>query len=116
MHCSCTGSYNCTASPSMDKAWRDGPALLCVFADFFGLAVILPTLPFFMEEIGAGDTQVQEIWVGGIISAQYFFVLPGNLIWGYLCDRISSRRALQLSIVGDAICFFGERCLPLQPA
>ena len=65
-----------------------------------------------MEEIGAGDTQVQEIWVGGIISAQYFFVLPGNLIWGYLCDRISSRRALQLSIVGDAICFFGERCLP----
>jgi len=32
-------------------ALSDKPALLCVFADYFGLSVLQPTLPFFIEGV-----------------------------------------------------------------
>jgi len=41
----------------------DKPALLCVFADYFGLALIQPTLPFYLEDI----TPNIEIWTVRII-------------------------------------------------
>lgn len=80
----------------------DKPALLCVFADYFGLALIQPTLPFYLADISPDNV---EIWVGAILSIQFVFVIPGNLVWGYLTDRLGSRRTLQLTIAGDALCF-----------
>ena len=78
------------------------PALLCVFADYFGLALIQPTLPFYLAEISPDNV---EIWVGAILSIQFVFVIPGNLVWGYLTDRLGSRRTLQLTMTGDLLCF-----------
>lgn len=85
-------------------AGSDKPALFCVFADYFGLALIQPTLPFFLALI-APDRM--EVWTGAILSVQFLFVVPGNLFWGYLTDRLGSRRTLQLTIIGDAMCFLG---------
>ena len=87
------------------------PALLCVFADYFGLALIQPTLPFFLAEIAPDNV---EVWAGAILSIQFAFVIPGNLAWGYLTDRLGSRRTLQLTIAGDALCFLGT-ALCTQP-
>eukprot|EP00277_Geminigera_cryophila_P000424 CAMPEP_0179414062 /NCGR_PEP_ID=MMETSP0799-20121207/5449_1 /TAXON_ID=46947 /ORGANISM="Geminigera cryophila, Strain CCMP2564" /LENGTH=496 /DNA_ID=CAMNT_0021186611 /DNA_START=85 /DNA_END=1575 /DNA_ORIENTATION=- len=87
-------------------ALSDKPALLCVFADYFGLSVLQPTLPFFIEEIDP-NTDKLELWTGAILSAQFIAVIPGNLFWGYLTDRLGSRLTLQITIAGDALCFLG---------
>ena len=79
------------------------PPLLCVFADFFGLAMLQPTLPFYLADISAGNI---EIWTGAILSVQFIAVIPGNLVWGYLTDRLGSRRCLQITMLGDTMCFF----------
>jgi len=54
------------------------------------------------EEIDP-NTDKLELWTGAILSAQFIAVIPGNLFWGYLTDRLGSRLTLQITIAGDAL-------------
>lgn len=80
------------------------PALLATFADYFGLATMTPTLPFYLGELGIGAATVAS-WTGAILSAQFGAVVVGNLVWGNVADRLGARRALQLTMLGDVVFF-----------
>ena len=80
------------------------PALLCVFSDYLGLAVMLPTLPHYIASIVPDNSAISpEIWTGAILSAQFIAVIPGNLLWGHLTDRVGGRRTLQLTMATDVM-------------
>ena len=82
-----TSTQNGTAaapSASRPVSWaqllvRLSPALLSVFADFFGLASLMPLLVFHLEDCGAADV---ALWTGVISSCQFAAVCISCVGWG----------------------------------
>ena len=73
---------------------RVAPALGCVFADYFGLAVIMPVTPFHLRDrCGVVSEAGQQQWAGWISSAQFVGVAVGCLLIGRIADRLGSVRA-----------------------
>lgn len=78
------------------------PALLvvclAVFVDMLGFGIILPLLPFHVEQLGGSG-----IWVGALLtvySAAQFFASP---VLGSMSDRYGRRPLLLASLTGSAI-------------
>lgn len=86
------------------REWFSASALLAAFADYFGLALITPALPFYLSELGMPTDRV-AVWNGAITSAQFIAVVIGNTVWGRVSDRLGSQRALQWAMGGDAAFF-----------
>lgn len=81
-----------------------GSAILSCWVDYAGLAVLQPALPFYLAELGS-DVDV-VMWNGIILTGQFIAVVFGNIFWGRVVDKISSRNTLLLTMAGDAITFF----------
>jgi len=78
------------------------PALLvvclAVFVDMLGFGIILPLLPFHVEQLGGSG-----VWVGALLtvySAAQFFASP---VLGSMSDRYGRRPLLLASLTGSAI-------------
>ncbi len=72
------------------------PAVLCSFADYYGLSAIVPLIPFHLEvDGGMSDASAAE-WAGAINSVQYVGVIIGCVGWGVASDRLG---ALQASVL-----------------
>jgi len=89
----------------------ESSALACTFADYFGLCVLAPTLPFYLEEIGVTDL---ELWMGIILSAQFAAIVISNPAWGIMADRYGAKLALLLTMLGDTV-FFGVTAAATTP-
>jgi len=85
--------------------------LLATFADYFGLAVLSPTLPYFLQELGVANI---ALWTGIIVTAQFAAVVLGNNVWGAVSDRFGPQRAIQATMAGDAL-FFGLSAIATRP-
>ena len=82
---------------------------LAVFVDMMGFGIILPLLPFHVEQLGGSG-----VWVGALLtvySAAQFFASP---VLGSLSDRYGRRRVLLASLTGSAISLW--RCPGWPPA
>jgi MFS family permease len=90
---------------------KESAALLSTFADYFGLAVISPTLPFYLEEIGVERI---ALWTGVIVSIQFAAVVIANNFWGRVSDRYGAHRAIMWTMAGDAL-FFGLSAVAFVP-
>ena len=75
------------------------PSLTC-----FGLALLLPALPFLLDELGFSETQV-PVWNGIITTSQFAAIILGNLVWGAVSDRYGSQRSLACAMIGDTLFF-----------
>jgi MFS family permease len=64
-----------------------------VFLDLLGFGLIIPVLPVFAKELGAGNIQVGMI--AGVYSLMNFLIAP---LWGALSDRHGRRPIILLSI------------------
>jgi hypothetical protein len=51
---------------------KESAALFSSFADYFGLATLTPTLPYYLAELGVLDI---ELWTGAIVSSQFAAVV-----------------------------------------
>jgi len=87
------------------KSWSSGSAIVSTFADYFGLALMTPLLPYKLADLGFDETEL-PLWNGVISTAQFAAIVLGNLFWGRVSDRIGSQRSLLYAMVGDAV-FFG---------
>ena len=77
------------------------PSLLAAGADYFGLGVIGPLLPYFVI-----DTQGQgEAWVGYVTTAQFLGVLIGGLVMSRIGDIYGLKVAIQTAMAADVIFF-----------
>ena len=90
------------------RRWTFGSALVSTFADYVGLALITPALPYYLEELGFSDSEV-PVWNGVITTCQFAAIIVGNLFWGAFSDRHGSRRALQLAMAGGVVFLFYYR-------
>jgi MFS transporter, DHA1 family, tetracycline resistance protein len=73
---------------------------LTVFIDLIGFGIVLPLLPIYGYEFGAGDL-VLGIIVASYSAMQFLFAT----VWGRLSDRIGRRPVLLLSTAGAAISY-----------
>ena len=73
---------------------------LVVFVDLLGFSLILPLLPYYAEQYGAGELMI------GLLTASYAAAqLVGAPVLGRLSDRIGRRPVLLVSIAGTAVGF-----------
>jgi MFS family permease len=86
------------------RGWPNASAVVSVFADYLGLAMLTPSLPFYLSEKGLTDSEI-PFWNGAITTAQFAAIVIGNVFWGRFCDRTSSWRALQVAMLGDTVFF-----------
>ena len=77
------------------------PAVFSGGCDYYGLGLISPLLPYFIE----GTLDAEKAWIGYITTAQYIGVLLGSLTWGRVADRIGIKKAIQIALAGDVVFF-----------
>lgn len=82
-----------------------GPAVLCVIADYVGLAAISPALPYHLNATIAPTPEELATWVGAITTAQFGAVILACIVWGRVCDVRGARLGLLLTMLGDSIFF-----------
>jgi DHA1 family multidrug resistance protein-like MFS transporter len=68
------------------------------FAVMLGYGIIIPILPFYIESMGAGGTEL------GLLVASYAVMrLIFGPIWGSLSDRVGRKPILLVGILGYAV-------------
>lgn len=75
--------------------------LLTVFIDVLGIGIIIPVLPFYLENFGAGALMLTALF--SVFSLCSFLSAP---VLGALSDKIGRRPVLILSIFSTAIGWF----------
>jgi MFS family permease len=81
------------------------PGMAAAFADYLGMALITPALPYFLEEELGMSTRDSSLWTGAITTAQYAGGAVGNTFVGVLGDRLGSRFTLASTLGGDVVFF-----------
>lgn len=71
-----------------------------VFVDMLGLAIILPSLPFFVLKLGASGTEL-----GLILTSYSLMQMAAAPVLGRLSDRVGRRNLLLISLAGSSVSF-----------
>ena len=81
------------------------PGMAATFADYLGMAMLTPALPYWCaEEAGMSPAQVAT-WTGAITTAQYAGAAMGNFAVGAAGDGLGARRTLLATLLGDVVLF-----------
>ena len=72
--------------------------MITVLIDVIGVGIVVPVLPFFVEQVGGGPQWVTRLFA--VFSVCSFFSMP---FLGSLSDRIGRRPILLISILSTAI-------------
>jgi len=76
------------------------PLWISTFIDIIGFSILIPYLPSFTTDFGASLFQV-----GLLLSANSFFSLFGNMIWGSLSDKYGRKPILLVCQFGTFVGF-----------
>lgn len=79
---------------------RLGLLFLAVLVDLVGFGIVLPLLPFYASDLGAGGLQVGLLVT--VYSAVQLFMAP---MWGRISDRFGRRPVLILGLLGSALAY-----------
>ena len=75
---------------------------LVIFIDLLGFGVIIPIIPFYLEDFVTQPHQVGKI-IASMITIYSLMQFIFSPIWGRLSDRIGRRPILLMSLAGSAI-------------
>ncbi|GAB3683786.1 MFS transporter [Saccharopolyspora tripterygii] len=95
-------------SPAHHHASDDGRRnLLLLWAGQFvntaGLMMLVPIMPFYMEQIGTTTTAETQTWAGVAIAAPALALTVATPLWGRLGDRIGRKWMVVRALVGLAV-------------
>jgi DHA1 family tetracycline resistance protein-like MFS transporter len=77
------------------------PAFLLSFVNILGISILIPVLPFIVENNGAPE------WVYGLLLALYsFFQFFGASYLGELSDRVGRKKVLLITQLGTLLSWF----------
>lgn len=80
------------------------PGMAATFADYLGMAMLTPALPYWCAEAGMSPTDVAT-WTGAITTAQYAGAALGNFAVGAMGDGLGARETLAATLLGDVVLF-----------
>jgi DHA1 family multidrug resistance protein-like MFS transporter len=73
------------------------------FVSLVGFAMVMPFLPFYVEELGVTDPDQVKFWAGLIVSAQAITMAIFAPIWGSIADRYGRKLMLERAMFGGAV-------------
>ena len=79
--------------------------MAATFADYLGMALLTPALPYFLSDVVGLDARGVATWTGAITTAQYAGGAMGNMIVGTMGDKLGSRATLGVTLAGDVLFF-----------
>jgi len=79
---------------------RLGVLMATVFVDMIGYLIVLPTLPFYAQRLGA-----RPVVITMMISCFFLAQLLTAPLWGRLSDRYGRRPALLAGLISSAVAF-----------
>ncbi|MBN1318791.1 MAG: MFS transporter [Anaerolineales bacterium] len=71
-----------------------------------GFTIVMPFLPFYVQELGITDPNQVKLWTGWLFAAQAVTMAIMAPIWGSLSDRYGRKIMLERAMFGGAILFF----------
>lgn len=104
---------NGRARPWQRSFW---PLLVGQFLSIAGLTVMVPLLPFYLEELGMAGTKGSQLWVGLALAAPALTLVLSAPLWGRLGDRWGRKWMVVRALCGLAVSMvlMGLATTPLQ--
>lgn len=100
------------------SVWRTNFRVLWCgqFFAIAGLTVMVPLLPFYLEQLGASDPQSVRFWTGLALAAPAFSLGLASPLWGKLGDRWGRKWMVVRALfgLGVSVCCMGVVQTPLQ--
>ncbi len=92
------------------------PLLVGQFLSIVGLTVMVPLLPFYLEDLGMTGTQGGKLWVGLALAAPALTLVVSAPLWGRLGDRWGRKWMVVRALGGLAVSMvlMGLATTPLQ--
>lgn len=92
------------AEPAVPKEAKGafGLLFLAIFIDLLGFGIIIPILPFLVQDIDPDRAGILLAWLLTAYSLAQFLFAP---LWGRLSDRIGRRPVILTGLIGSAFSF-----------
>lgn len=68
-----------------------------------GFTVVMPILPFYVQELGVTDADAVKFWSGMVISAHAVTMALMAPVWGTLADRYGRKLMVERAMFGGAV-------------
>jgi DHA1 family multidrug resistance protein-like MFS transporter len=78
-------------------------AWLAQFATVGAFSVVVPTLPFYLRELGVQSDAAVGLWAGFLFAAPGITMVIFNPIWGWLSDRWGRKVMVERAMFGGAL-------------
>lgn len=73
------------------------------FVSLIGFAMVMPFLPFYVQELGVSDPDQVKFWSGLVVSAHAVTMGLFAPIWGSLADRYGRKLMLERAMFGATV-------------
>jgi DHA1 family multidrug resistance protein-like MFS transporter len=93
------------ATPQKTSSWQRTLVVVWIaeFIGLIGFAMVMPFLPFYVQELGVSDPDQVKFWSGLIVSAQAVTMAIFAPIWGSLADRYGRKIMLERAMFGASL-------------
>ncbi len=87
------------------EAWRRNLYVIWVaeLAALAGFSMVIPFLPYYVQELGISELHQVELWSGVLFTTQAVTMTIFSPIWGSLADRYGRKVMVQRAMFGGAI-------------
>jgi MFS transporter, DHA1 family, staphyloferrin B biosynthesis exporter len=93
---------------NLANQWKRNFAILWSgkFLAIAGLTLLIPFLPFYMEELGVKTMQSKQLWSGIVLAAPAVTSAIVSPLWGKIGDRFGRKLMVVRALLGLSACLF----------
>ncbi|MEJ2211214.1 MAG: MFS transporter [Anaerolineae bacterium] len=87
------------------EAWKRNLYVIWVaeLVAIAGFSVVMPFLPYYVQELGITELHEVELWSGVLFATQAVAMTIAAPIWGSLADRYGRKMMVQRAMFGGAV-------------
>jgi DHA1 family multidrug resistance protein-like MFS transporter len=92
-------------NPSEPSSWKRTLVIVWIaeFISLIGFAMVMPFLPFYVQELGVSDPNQVKFWSGLVVSAHAITMGVFAPIWGSVADRYGRKLMLERAMFGATV-------------